>query len=411
MSSLLSKTRKMNRMIQRSANVAYESVARVLSDVIDANVYLVSKEGEIYGYAFQDDFECDLMVKKVISANAFPRHYVHWMNRIDETEANLRSKSGMCAFEEDTKCMFNGKNTTIVPIYAVGSRIGTLIIAKYDEEFDDDDLVLAEYGATVVGMEMLRDQAQRAKADAQQKATVEVAIGTLSPSEQKAALGICYTMKCQELEEKAKVDRIVRKRAELEAQGKSWSKFLESCDEWYKRCYVPEIDEKEKKRKEYRIHWNKFLQNRDIWRQMKVQREDREESLWADGQGKNLWDDFWEDFEHDFGYLEDSEERLCRMQGRKFKYRYTELDPHLIVASDVADAVNVTRSVIVNALRKLESAGVITSESQGMKGTQIEIVNKYLADGLEEEREAKEKKKSKSFKDIDIIKNIYANHE
>ncbi len=40
----------------------------------------------------------------------------------------------------------------------------------------------------------------------------------------------------------------------------------------------------------------------------------------------------------------------------------------VIVASKVADRVGITRSVIVNALRKLESAGVIESRSLGMKG-------------------------------------------
>ena len=41
----------------------------------------------------------------------------------------------------------------------------------------------------------------------------------------------------------------------------------------------------------------------------------------------------------------------------------------IVVASRVADRVGVTRSVIVNALRKLESAGIIESRSLGMKGT------------------------------------------
>ena len=35
----------------------------------------------------------------------------------------------------------------------------------------------------------------------------------------------------------------------------------------------------------------------------------------------------------------------------------------LLIASKVADRVGITRSVIVNALRKLESAGVIESRS------------------------------------------------
>lgn len=58
-------------------------------------------------------------------------------------------------------------------------------------------------------------------------------------------------------------------------------------------------------------------------------------------------------------------------------------DEGLLVASKVADRVGITRSVIVNALRKLESAGgVIESRSLGMKGTHIKILNDKLLDEL-----------------------------
>ena len=50
----------------------------------------------------------------------------------------------------------------------------------------------------------------------------------------------------------------------------------------------------------------------------------------------------------------------------------------LLVASKIADKVGITRSVIVNALRKFESAGVIESRSLGMKGTYIKILNEKL---------------------------------
>ena len=54
----------------------------------------------------------------------------------------------------------------------------------------------------------------------------------------------------------------------------------------------------------------------------------------------------------------------------------------LLVASKIADKVGITRSVIVNALRKFESAGVIESRSLGMKGTHIKILNNKLLDEL-----------------------------
>ncbi len=258
MASLLEKTRKINRLLQRSENVEYDGISRVLSNVLGANVYITNRKGKIFGYAFVDDFECDLMVDKVINQGEFPKSYVNWLMRMDETNANLRSKTGMCAYEENTKCMFNGKNTTIVPIYGVGERIGTLIVAKYDEEFNDEDLLLCEYGATVVGMEMLRDHAEKIEIEARKKATVQIALNTLSFSERKAAIAILSA-------------------------------------------------------------------------------------------------------------LQDTE--------------------GLLVASKIADEVKITRSVIVNALRKFESAGVIESKSLGMKGTYIKVLNEYLLDEVQKLKE------------------------
>ncbi len=251
---LLEKTRKINRLLQRSKSVKYDDISRVLSNVIDANVYIVDKKGKIYGYAFVDDFECNLMIDNVVDNGEFPKHYVNWLLKIDDTSPNLRSKTGKCAFAENSKCIYNGKNTTIVPIYSDGDRIGTLVVAKYGEEFTDDDLLLAEYGATVVGMEMLRDHTKEVEIEAREKATVQIALSTLSYSEIEAAISI-------------------------------------------------------------------------------------------------------------FGAMQDTED--------------------LIVASKIADKVGITRSVIVNALRKFESAGLIESKSLGMKGTFIKIKNEHLLDEIE----------------------------
>ena len=58
----------------------------------------------------------------------------------------------------------------------------------------------------------------------------------------------------------------------------------------------------------------------------------------------------------------------------------------ILVASRIADREGITRSVIVNALRKLESAGVIVSKSSGMKGTYIKVTNALIFDEIEELR-------------------------
>ncbi|MBR6012653.1 MAG: GTP-sensing pleiotropic transcriptional regulator CodY [Selenomonadaceae bacterium] len=257
MKVLLEKTRKINALLQRSENVEYDGISKVLSNVLNSNVYIMNKKGDISGYAFTDNFECELMIDKVISVGKFPKQYVRWLNRLDKTESNRRTKSGMCAYDETRECPFDGKNTTIVPIYAAGERLGTLIIARYNEDFTDDDLVLAEYGATVVGMEMLREHTEKIEFEARKKAAVQIALATLSYSEVEAAVNI-------------------------------------------------------------------------------------------------------------LGELNGSE--------------------GLLVASKIADRVGITRSVIVNALRKFESAGVIESKSLGMKGTFIKILNEYLPEEVQKLR-------------------------
>lgn len=254
MTALLEKTRKINRLLQKSDSVEYDGISCVLSNVLNANVYIVSTEGKIYGYAFVDDFECDIMLDKVVSQGQFPKHYVNWLLKMDETSSNIKSKTGMCAFTTKTKCLFDGKNTTIVPIYGLGERKGTLIIARFNEDFTDDDLLLAEYGATVVGMEILRDHTEKMEDDMRKQTTVKIALSTLSFSEQEAAVNI-----------------------------------------------------------------------------------------------------------------------LGELNGNE----------GLLVASKIADRVGITRSVIVNALRKFESAGLIESKSLGMKGTYIRVLNDHLLDEVQ----------------------------
>ena len=252
MASLLEKTRKINKLLQKAEVVEYDSISRVLSNVIGANVYIVNKTGKIYGYAFLDDFDTDVAIDKIVSQGEFPKRYVNWLLKMDATSPNIEPKDGYIFDKHESED--DGKLVTIVPIYGVGERIGTLVLAKFDQKFDDDDLLLAEYGATVVGMEILRDNSQKIEVEARKKATVQIALATLSYSEIEAAVNI-----------------------------------------------------------------------------------------------------------------------LSELNGTE----------GLLVASKIADRVGITRSVIVNALRKFESAGVIESKSLGMKGTYIRVLNDYLLDEIQ----------------------------
>ncbi len=63
-------------------------------------------------------------------------------------------------------------------------------------------------------------------------------------------------------------------------------------------------------------------------------------------------------------------------------FEYLEGTEGVIVASTIAEKSDITRSVIVNSLRKLESAGVIESRSLGMKGTHIKVLNSQFLNKL-----------------------------
>ena len=245
--TLLEKTRKINKLLQRSENVEYDGIAKVLSNVLDANAYIVSKAGDISGYALTDEDERP-DVEAVLRKGKISAPYARWLNQFDETQTNPPKYAGEDAVFVDEK------NFAVVPIYGVGRRIATLIVDRYEEDFNDDDLLLAEYGATVVGMEILRDHTEKVEIEARKKATVQIALATLSYSEAEAAINI-----------------------------------------------------------------------------------------------------------------------LSELDGNE----------GLLVASKIADRVGITRSVIVNALRKFESAGVIESKSLGMKGTYIKIKNEYLMEEVQ----------------------------
>lgn len=63
---------------------------------------------------------------------------------------------------------------------------------------------------------------------------------------------------------------------------------------------------------------------------------------------------------------------------------FGEAKEKTIIAKDIADSVGITRSVVVNAMRMLEAAGVVETKSLGMKGTRIKILDKETLDGIME---------------------------
>ena len=247
---LLDKTRKINKLLHNnsSSKVVFNDICDVLTDIMESNVLVVSKKGKVLGVG-----QCkgvalieELIPNKV--GNYVDEMLNERMLNVLSTKENVNLQT--LGFSQE---IAKGYQAIVTPIDIAGERLGTLFMYKTNDSYEIDDIILSEYGTTVVGLEMLRSVNEENAEEIRKEQIVQSAIGTLSFSELEAIV-------------------------------------------------------------------------------------------------------------HIFDELEGKE--------------------GILVASKIADRVGITRSVIVNALRKFESAGVIESRSSGMKGTYIKVVNDVIFDEL-----------------------------
>ncbi|MBQ7955803.1 MAG: GTP-sensing pleiotropic transcriptional regulator CodY [Lachnospiraceae bacterium] len=249
---LLDKTRKILKLLHNnnSSKVVFNDICKVMREILNSNILVISRKGKVLGVGKSEGVE---PLNELIDEN---------IGGFIDAMLNERLL-GVLSTKENVNLAtlgFGGDNVRkfqaiITPIEIAGERLGTLFIYKCDCPYDIDDIILCEYGSTVVGLEMLRAVNEESAEESRKLAVVKSAISTLSFSEMEAITHI--------------------------------------------------FDE------------------------------------------------------------------LNGMEG-------------ILVASKIADRVGITRSVIVNALRKFESAGVIESRSSGMKGTYIKVLNDVVFDEIEE---------------------------
>jgi transcriptional pleiotropic repressor len=249
---LLDKTRKIGKLLHNnsSSKVVFNDICKVMLEILDSNILVISRKGKILGLGRTDTVEpITELITGEVGGFIDPMLNERFLGVLS-TKENVNLET--LGFESiDTKKF----RAIISPIEIAGERLGTLFIYKCNEQYDIDDIILCEYGSTVVGLEMLRAVNEESAEESRKVAVVKSAVSTLSFSEMEAITHI--------------------------------------------------FDE------------------------------------------------------------------LDGMEG-------------ILVASKIADRVGITRSVIVNALRKFESAGVIESRSSGMKGTYIKVLNDAVFDEIEE---------------------------
>ena len=244
----LEKIRKLNWVLGESTTgkLSYAELSKMLSEVINTNFYVIDRRGFVLGGAYTEasdksTFEDELGFEKITDSDNLG------LLQIEKTEANLIGRDLIPFFGKDYGMM--DKYHTFVPAVCGGKRQGTILLAKYHKPFTDEEIVLAEYAAAVVGLEIQRNIQRELENEKKLEMALDMAFCTLSHSEKDA------------------LDRILREMTEDEGN---------------------------------------------------------------------------------------------------------------IVASKIAAKYGLTNSVIVSALKKLESAGILETKSLGMKGTYIKILNPHV---------------------------------
>lgn len=256
---LLDKTRKINRLLHNnnSSKVIFNDICQVLMETLDSNILVISKKGKVLGVSVNPDVDqLTGLIENEVGTHIDPLLNERFLGVLSTKEnVDLRT----LGFEGDMS-RYEG---IINPIDIAGERLGTVFMYRMDQLYVIEDIIVSEYGTTVVGLEMMRAVHEENAEENRKKQVVKSAFNTLSFTELEAII-------------------------------------------------------------------------------------------------------------HIFDELGGNE--------------------GILVASKIADRVGITRSVIVNALRKFESAGVIESRSSGMKGTYIKVLNEVIFDELKEIKEKRMKK-------------------
>lgn len=251
---LLDKTRKINKLLHNnnSSKVVFNDICDVLKEILTSNVLVISRKGKVLGRGFCANHDAMDNLIDCEVGGFIDRMLNERFLDVLSTKENVNLETfGFVKSDSDKY------QAIVTPIDIAGERLGTLFIYKLKESYTIDDIILCEYGATVVGLEMLRAVNEENAEESRKLQVVRSAINTLSFTEMEAVV-------------------------------------------------------------------------------------------------------------HIFDELNGNE--------------------GVLVASKIADRVGITRSVIVNALRKFESAGVIESRSSGMKGTYIKVLNPVIFEEIEELR-------------------------
>ena len=184
---LLDKTRKINKLLHNnhSARVDFNDMCNVLSSILESNILVISKKGKVLGTGYYAGVEVinELVYDKV---GGFVDEMLNErLLSVLSTKENVNLSTLGFTIENVKKFQ-----ALIAPVEIAGERLGTLFMYKSDSSYEIDDIILSEYGTTVVGLEMMRSVNEENAEEVRKKKIVRSAIDTLSTSELDAIKNI-----------------------------------------------------------------------------------------------------------------------------------------------------------------------------------------------------------------------------
>ena len=166
---LLQKVQELSQLLTTSnEHVDFYVVAEFLSRIMASNVYIVGRKGKILGYGVYEHALTDEWMHIMTEEQRFPGGFNKNLLRIEQSVANLQNKEDFYVFTPEENDSFRSKNISVAPVIAGRERQGTLVFARSERPFEDEDLILAEYSATIVALEVIHARQQKTEEEARE---------------------------------------------------------------------------------------------------------------------------------------------------------------------------------------------------------------------------------------------------
>ena len=152
MDDFLQKIRRLNWVLSESTtgNLSYEDLSRILSEITEANFYILDNKGKVLGVSYNLAMDSSIIPDDSGFEKVPTEHNIKFLE-VGETVANLHGEAVTDMFGQDYT--MKDKLHTVVPCISGGARQGTILLTRYDKPFTDEEIALSEYGATVVAKE------------------------------------------------------------------------------------------------------------------------------------------------------------------------------------------------------------------------------------------------------------------